>query len=108
MISVHSGLREALGTAAPMIGSVPAGDLDRAETVGSFYANVLAFLHAHHEGEDELVWPRLVERVPDQAAEVLRAAAHHENLFGALESAEARLTDWRETPDIDSGAVLAG
>jgi len=40
----------------------------RAELVGTYYANVLALLHVHHEGEDELLWPRLTERRPENAA----------------------------------------
>ena len=107
MIQLHEVFRDALGTAAPLVGSVPAGDHARAEIVGSYYANVLALLRSHHEGEDELVWPKLLERTPSDADTITRIAGQHLGVLTALETAEARLTAWRTDPDIESGAVLA-
>lgn len=43
------------------------GDTEQAELVASFHGNVLSLLRAHHEGEDELLTPRLAERLPAQA-----------------------------------------
>ena len=60
MVQFHRVFRDALSSAAPLVGSVAAGDIARADVVGSYYANVLALLKSHHEGEDELVWPKLV------------------------------------------------
>jgi iron-sulfur cluster repair protein YtfE (RIC family) len=107
MIQFHRVFREALGSAAPLVGSVAAGDIARADLVGSYYANVLALLKSHHEGEDELVWPKLVERAPDQADTVMRIAAQHEGVLAALQTAQARLTEWRVDPQIENGAQLA-
>jgi len=107
MIQLHRVFRDALGTAAPLVGSVPAGDRARAEIVASYYANVLALLHSHHEGEDELVWPKLVERAPDDADTVMRIAGQHNGVLVALETADARLAEWLADPQIESGAVLA-
>jgi hypothetical protein len=64
-------------------------------------------LHAHHEGEDELLWPRLVERAPDQGELVERMQAQHAGLLAALADAEAALGTWTDEPDIDRGAALA-
>jgi len=75
--------------------------------VGSYFANVLALLHAHHESEDELVWPKLVERAPDDAATIRRIAGQHEGVLAALQTAEARLAEWRADPQIEAGAHLA-
>src|SRR3954469_101218 len=80
MVRVHQVFREAFGAAAPLVGSVPAGDLARGEGVGTFYFNILEFLTVHHEGEDVLVWPRLIERAPGEAATVRRVAAQHEGI----------------------------
>jgi hypothetical protein len=107
MIQLHRVFRDALGAAAPLVGSVATGDIERADVVGSYYANVLALLHAHHEGEDVLVWPKLVERAPAEADTVMRVAGQHEGVLAALESAEALLRGWRGDPQIESGAVLA-
>lgn len=107
MIQLHRVFRESLGAAAPLVGSVPPGDAARAEVVGSYYANVLALLHSHHEGEDELVWPKLVDRAPEDAETIRRIAGQHEGVLTALEDAEAKLAVWRPDPQIDSGAQLA-
>jgi len=96
MIQLHRVFRESLGAAAPLVGSVPPGDAARAEVVGSYYANVLALLHSHHEGEDELVWPKLVDRAPEDAETIRRIAGQHEGVLTALEDAEAKLAVWRK------------
>ena len=107
MIQLHRVFRDALGAAAPLVGSVPAGDVARADVVGSYYANVLALLHAHHEGEDELVWPKLIARAPEDAETISRIAGQHAGVLTALEDAEGKLSGWRADPQVDSGAVLA-
>ena len=107
MIQFHRVFREALGSAAPYVGSVAAGDTARADLVGAFYANVLALLKSHHEGEDELLFPKLVARVPDQAATIMRIAGQHEGVLVALRDAQGQLEGWRADPQVESGAQLA-
>jgi iron-sulfur cluster repair protein YtfE (RIC family) len=107
MIQLHRVFRDAFGAAAPYVGSVAAGDTERAEVVGSYYANVLALLKSHHEGEDELVWPKLVARAPDQAETVMRIAGQHEGVLAALQTAQAHLSEWRADPQVETGAQLA-
>ena len=107
MIHLHQVFRDALGAAAPLVGSVSVGDVERAEVVASYYYNVLALLHAHHEGEDELLWPKLVERAPDQAATVRRIAGQHVGVVTSLTTARQRLAEWRADPQADRGVALA-
>ena len=42
-----------------------AGDADRLALVANYYENVLSFLHAHHKGEEEVVFPLLRKRCPE-------------------------------------------
>lgn len=99
MKGVHQVFRDALAGAPTLVGSVRDGDAARAEHVGSYYLNVLALLHAHHEGEDELLMPKLVERcAPSEVAEVERIAAQHETVLSALGDAEAQVDAWRGAP----------
>ena len=107
MIRLHRVFRETLGMAPALIGSVDPGDKGRVTTVATFYANVLAFLHVHHEGEDELVWPKLLERCPEYAATVQLAADQHLGILGALDTAEMRLAEWQQDPSAEKGAALA-
>ena len=105
MVGLHRVFREALAAAPSLIGGVAAGDAARADLVGSYYANVLSLLHGHHEGEDELLTPRLLERAPDSAELITRVGNQHRTVLGALDSAEAAVAGWRADP---SDAARAG
>lgn len=107
MIQLHRVFREALASAAPLVGSVAPGDVERAEVVHAYYFNVLALLRGHHEGEDELVWPKLVERVPEKAATVTRIAGQHEGVVTSMDEAGRLLEEWHNDPQIERGAKLA-
>ena len=107
MVSVHQVFRDAFGCAPQLVGSVCGDRRDRVETVGSYYANVLAFLQVHHEGEDELLWPKLIERAPQQAEMVTRVAGQHDGVTADLALARQRLEEWLAEPDIDRGGALA-
>jgi len=107
MLAIHQIFRDAFGCSPQLVGSVCNEQSERVETVAAYYANVLALLRAHHEGEDELIWPKLIERVPDQRDLVARMEAAHEDLAEALVEAESRLATWSASPDIDHGASLA-
>ena len=107
MLGIHQVFRDAFGLAPQLVGSVCNDHFDRVDAVASYYANVLAMLHAHHEGEDELIWPRLLERAPEQAELIARMQSDHAGLLEALSESERRLADWRAEPDIDRGASLA-
>lgn len=106
MIAVHDALRRVLRTAPDVIARVPAGDDDRVAVVASYFANALAFLHVHHEGEDELLWPKLMERVDDREL-VARIAAQHGDVTGALAEAEATLATWAGSPTVANGEALS-
>ena len=107
MVAVHRVFRESLGVAPQLIGSVPGEDAERVAAVAGYYGDILAFLHVHHEGEDELLWPKLVERCPDEAEVVRRIAGQHDGVLTALQTAEAHLATWRSEPTIDNAATLA-
>jgi len=107
MVRFHRVFREALGCAAQVVGSASIDDADRVACVSSYYANVLALLHSHHEGEDELLWPKLMERAPEHADLVARVSGQHEGVLTWLEAAEARLAEWLAEPNVDRGAALA-
>lgn len=94
MKAIHRIFREALANAPVFIGSTPDGDTERSALVGSYYDNVLRMLHGHHEGEDELLWPKLLERCPDQAQMVSRVAGQHHDVVDLLPAAEDAVSVW--------------
>lgn len=106
MLAVHRVFREALSQAPALVGSVEDGAVDRAAVVGTYFDNVLNFLHVHHEGEDELVWPPLLERAAHQSELVERIAAQHGNVVELIARAEAALTAWTAAPHAATGDAL--
>ena len=82
MASIHQVFRHAAADAQALVESVGPGDRERCELVGSYLDNVWRLLHVHHEGEDEYLTPRLVERgTADEAAEATHVAAEHQTLL---------------------------
>jgi Hemerythrin HHE cation binding domain len=98
MPSLHQVFRDALTAAPDYVGKANVGDGSRAELVGSYYDNVLRLLHVHHEGEDELLTPRLVARNPDQVELIERVAHQHEGVLDAIAAAESGVARWRTEP----------
>ena len=102
MTRFHRIFREALDGVPTLVGGVSADDHDRAELVGSYYANVLKLLHAHHEAEDLTLYPLMVERLPQHLDVISRVNAEHEVVLGTLGAAEQAVASWRAAPSDDS------
>lgn len=99
MIGLHNVFREALDAAPGFLGSVSPGDEERAETVGAYYFNILELLRSHHAGEDLLLTPKLLERCPEQAAEIRRIAEQHDEVHDAMVNAASLVAPWRANPN---------
>jgi hemerythrin-like domain-containing protein len=67
----------------------------------------IAALHHHHEDEDELLYPKLIERVPEQASMTEQVEHEHLLIKTALEEASAACAAWRERPSAETGEALA-
>lgn len=94
MLAVHNALRDTLDAAPELVRGVAAGDTDRVALLSNFYANVLSFLHVHHEGEDVLIFPNLVQRCPDQIDLINGIAAQHHDVDDLVSRSEKSLEDW--------------
>ena len=106
MIGVHRVFREALAAAPRLIGEVGADESARTEVVGTYYDNVLRLLSVHHTGEDELLTPKLLERVPSEAETIGRVAAQHDTVHSALDATTACLRTWRSDPTVQNRSAL--
>ena len=74
----HAAMRREFGLLADVAQGAPDGP--RARLAEDQLALVLAFVHAHHAGEDRDVWPLLRERAPGAARELDALEAEHEVL----------------------------
>lgn len=94
MALVHNIFRDELSSAPDLIRSVQHGQHRRAKRVAGHIENVLAALHHHHMAEDELLWPKLRERVPLHADDIQRMETEHDFIAKAAASVALRLAEW--------------
>ncbi|MET8635559.1 hemerythrin domain-containing protein [Streptomyces sp. NPDC004074] len=98
MYMAHAALRREFRLLPGLIRSVQPGDTRRAEVVGAHAALMCAVLHGHHEGEDLLLWPRLVERGGAEAAAVVPTMEEqHHTIENHYAQATRLLGGWRST-----------
>jgi len=108
MKALHRVFREALSLAPQLVGGVTAGDKARSALVGSYYFNVLRLLHVHHDGEDELLWPKLYERCPERAELVKRAAGQHQDVVALVEESCKQTSQWSASAEPADAEQLQG
>jgi iron-sulfur cluster repair protein YtfE (RIC family) len=106
MYCIHAVFREALDR-APSLLSGATSDSDHADAVAVYYDTVLRLLHAHHEGEDEMLTPLLEHRCSgEELSAVRRIAAQHQPVSASLHRATEQLSAWRAAPDPRSAEAL--
>ena len=106
MAMVHDGLRFSLASAPALIQSAIGDDIRRG-LVADYFANVLVGLDVHHDGEEELLFPLLIERFPEERAKVeLGIKQHHEVVSFSADAKEA-VTKWGSKGDIESRNALS-
>ena len=105
MRAVHGALRQALAS-VPALVSGAESDQGKVDIVASFYENVFEFLHVHHVGEDELIYPVLKKRCPSNAELIERINAQHELMNAPMARGEQALVRWRAEPSEETGAEL--
>ena len=105
MIAVHRALLGSLDAAPKLVGRAGV-DPERIEVITSFYDNVLEFLHVHHSGEDEMIYPVLEERCAHEKALLERIDDQHRLLDEPMEAASATITAWRSAPSTDGGQAV--
>ena len=92
LLRIHSALRRSLETIIRVSAEpIPAGDRG---AFSNFCERFTRFLRVHHEGEEEIVFPKLVEcaeraSMPTSAAKVDVWRADHEKLLVQLSTFEA-------------------
>lgn len=106
MIYAHDALRRALADAPGQISSVDDGDTERAGTVGGYLGEVLWLLSAHHNAEDELLYPLLAERAPDAGELFARMEAQHGAVHTHLETAQRAAERWAASASAEDAAEL--
>jgi iron-sulfur cluster repair protein YtfE (RIC family) len=105
MPAVHNVFRESLASAPKLIASA-AGDDARRVMIANYYANLINFLKVHHDGEEELVFPVLSERAPEQRAILDKAAADHQAVIGLMAAVDDHVEMWQTKGDDGAQGML--
>ena len=107
MAIVHRAFRAAYDEAARRVEAESEPTPERVTFLADHVEMTLDLLHHHHEGEDELLWPLLLERVPEQAEMVQRVADQHDDVAAAVEHARIAVSTWRVSPQAAERGALA-
>ena len=100
MVLIHLFLRREFRLAGGVLRRVAAGDTRRAHEVADHLDFLDRFLHHHHTLEDELLWPVLLERVPEELAPIVHLMeSQHAGVEGALARISDLLPQWRGSAD---------
>jgi len=104
---IHRVFRRELTALPGLVRRVPDGDTARAAVVAQHAEFVLTGLHIHHSGEDEYLWPLLLERAQPSAELVRTMQAQHERVHACVDRCQELLGAWRTDPDPSAGEQLA-
>jgi len=107
MAIVHRLFRQAYAEAARLVRAGPAPSPGRVTFLADHIDFALAALHHHHEGEDALLYPKLIARVPEQAPMTEQVEHEHLLIKTALDAASAACAAWRQRPSAQTGEALA-
>jgi hemerythrin-like domain-containing protein len=109
MVVIHDMFRREFRAIPALVSDVGGGDRARVAIVADHVEWMVTFLHSHHEGEDLLVWPRLVERCPTETEPLIfTMEAQHHALAEALDVLAGKAADWRRTSAVRERDALAG
>jgi hemerythrin-like domain-containing protein len=109
MKTIHSAFRRELRLAPALLCSVEHGDRLRAGIVSTHLDLLGRFVHHHHTIEDDMLWPKLLDRVPAEIAPIVELMeTQHETVADLLERTVAVRAAWRKDADSCRAAELAG
>jgi hemerythrin-like domain-containing protein len=106
MLLIHRVIRREIGHLPALIRAA-AGDRARARRLTTHAEEMLDFLHTHHTGEDEMMWPLLRERVELEAELIDRMEQQHEQIAVAVADVRRDLPGWSHTADAETGERMA-
>lgn len=108
MNTLHTFFRREHRLAGGLVRAVGAGDTRRSQVVGRHLDFLARALHHHHTIEDRLLWPLLLERVPQDLEPVVHLMeSQHERVDGLIEEIGTLLPGWTRDADAATGRRLA-
>ncbi|HSF37236.1 MAG TPA: hemerythrin domain-containing protein [Nocardioides sp.] len=107
MNTLHTFFRREHRLAGGLLRGVADGDTARSRVVGQHLDFLSRALHHHHTVEDRVLWPLLLERVPDELAPIVHLMeSQHARVDGLIEEVDTLLPGWTRTADAATAARL--
>ena len=106
MVLIHRVIRREFGQ-LPRLFRSAANDRARSKIIGAHAAEMVDFLHTHHSGEDELLFPLLRQRASLDPELMDRMDAQHAQVNNAVAAISAQLPAWTANADADAGERMA-
>lgn len=107
MAIVHQTFRNAFAESARLARANPAPSAARVMFLADHIDFAVDMLHHHHEGEDELLYPLLAQRAPEQLALIEKGQAQHAAVTGAIEAVSSACAAWRADANDATAQALA-
>lgn len=108
MNTLHTFFRREHRLAGGLLRAVADGDTRRSRVVGEHLDFLSRALHHHHTIEDRLLWPLLLERVPEELSPVVHLMeSQHERVDGLVQEIGTLLPGWTRDADAATGRRLA-
>jgi hypothetical protein len=107
MAAVHQVFRSSLSSAPEFVASA-AGDDERRALIASYYANLMAFLKVHHEGEEALVFALLIERALEHRSILDTAASQHHDVADRITAVDDAVSAWAAQGDAHAPKLVRG
>ena len=102
MIVVHTAMLREFRLLPTAVAETQVGDRKRVQAVADHLRFLCDLLHHHHEGEDELLWPKLRQRTLPAALEVIEEVeSQHLEIDLALSGVEEQRQAWAGDPSPD-------
>lgn len=107
MAVIHRVFRRELRLLPELLRAVPAGDTERMRVLTGHAHLILEFLHSHHTGEDENLWPLLLERAAPDGELIRSMQAQHTEVASCVEGATELLDRLEQSADPGLADLLA-
>jgi hemerythrin-like domain-containing protein len=107
MAIVHATFRNAFSESAQLVRANPTPSSERVTFLADHVDFIISVLHHHHESEDTLLYPLLVERAPEQAAMTEEVEAQHKAVTSSIDAVSSACQTWRRQPAKETGEALA-
>jgi hemerythrin-like domain-containing protein len=108
MVMLHNALRREFRLLPGLVRGVPDADTARARIAAEHIDFLIAILHAHHHGEDVVLWPILLDRGPAEITPIVHVMeGHHDRIDQLTMQIATTLAGWRASAGSAVGESLA-